>query len=145
MPRVLTALATTGVILGAIYLLFMFQKVFFGKLDKAKNGHLPDLNGRELTTFIPLVIGIFLMGLFPRPFLTVMEKSVQRFTIQQSLRLKEADGPPHRYGQLKLPSKPGDKADADLKKQIDDMARDAAKAAGAMNKIEPANNGAVPQ
>src|SRR5215467_12378244 len=40
--RTLAALATTGVILGAIYLLFMFHKVFFGKLDKARNGKLPD-------------------------------------------------------------------------------------------------------
>src|SRR6185295_16538573 len=96
-PKLLAAFSATGVILGAIYLLFMFQKVFFGKLDKAKNGHLPDLDGRELTTFIPLVIAIFLMGLFPRPFLTTMERSVQRFTIQQSIRVKEPDGPPHRY------------------------------------------------
>src|SRR3954465_13098031 len=57
-PRLLGALATTGVILGAIYLLYMFQKVFFGKLDKARNGALKDLSGRELGTFIPLVLGI---------------------------------------------------------------------------------------
>src|SRR6185436_14388488 len=46
-PRLLAALATTGVILGAIYLLFMFQKVFFGPLDKDKNGALPDVSLRE--------------------------------------------------------------------------------------------------
>ena len=64
-PHVLGALATTGVIFGAIYLLYMFQKVFFGKLDKARNGSLKDLSGRELGVFIPLVLGIFLMGLYP--------------------------------------------------------------------------------
>jgi hypothetical protein len=64
MPRLLGGLAATGVVLGAVYLLWMFQKVFFGKLDKAKNGKLKDLNGRELATFVPLVIGIFVLGLF---------------------------------------------------------------------------------
>ena len=133
MPRVLTALATTGVILGAVYLLYMFHKVFFGKLDKAKNGNLPDLNGRELGTFIPLVLGIFLMGLFPRPFLSVMEKSVQRFTVQQKLRLTEPDGPPHRYGapSTPTPKPPAGTADADAQKKLDEVAKqaDAAKRA----------------
>jgi NADH-quinone oxidoreductase subunit M len=77
--RVLAALATTGVILGAIYLLFMFHKVFFGKLDKARNGKLPDLNARELSVFIPLCIGIVLMGLAPKFFLPGINASADRF------------------------------------------------------------------
>ncbi|MBA2543809.1 MAG: hypothetical protein H0V17_29465 [Deltaproteobacteria bacterium] len=124
-------------ILGAIYLLYMFQKVFFGKLDKAKNGHLPDLDGRELATFIPLVIGIFLMGLFPRPFLNLMEKSVESFTTTQIQRLKEPDGPAHRYG-------------ADLTKSLDEVAKGAAAVDKAMQKLPAtppplgAPGGAVP-
>src|SRR5215475_9615054 len=65
-PRALGALAATGVVLGAIYLLWMFQKVFFGKLDKARNGRLPDLNLREGFVFVVLVISIFALGMFPR-------------------------------------------------------------------------------
>ena len=99
-PRGLGALAATGVIFGAIYLLYMFQKVFFGKLDKAKNGGLKDLSGRELSVFIPLVIGIFLMGLFPRPLLQVMEPSVQKFMRDFGRRVAEPDGPSHTYGSL---------------------------------------------
>jgi NADH-quinone oxidoreductase subunit M len=103
--RVLGALATTGVILGAIYLLFMFQKVFFGKLDKARNGKLPDLNGRELATFIPLAILIFLLGMFPRPALSTMEKTVDQFIRKYDSRLDEpVDGPAHKYGAT--PTKP---------------------------------------
>jgi NADH-quinone oxidoreductase subunit M len=98
-PMLLGALATTGVIFGAVYLLYMFQKVFFGKLDHARNGSLPDLNGRELGVFIPLVIAIFLMGLFPRPFLRAMEPSVAAFIGDMKHRLGECDGPPHRYGE----------------------------------------------
>ncbi len=132
MPRLLTALATTGVILGAIYLLYMFHKVFFGKLDKAKNGALPDLTGRELGTFIPLAIGIVLMGLFPRPFLGMMEKSVQRFTVNQKARLLEPDGPTHRYGAAA--PKPAD----DLQKGLDELAKGAAAVDKTMQKV-PAN------
>src|SRR3954462_4565306 len=87
MPRLLGALAATGVVLGAIYLLWMFQKVFFGKLDKAKNGKLKDLSGRELATFLPLVVGIFLLGLFPTSLLSVMQPSVDRFTREFALHV----------------------------------------------------------
>ena len=99
-PRLLGGLAATGVIFGAIYLLYMFQKVFFGKVDKEKNGNLKDLSGRELGVFIPLVIGIFLMGLFPRPMLQVMEPSVQKFMRDFGRRVGEPDGPAHVYGSL---------------------------------------------
>jgi NADH-quinone oxidoreductase subunit M len=99
-PRLLGALAATGVIFGAIYLLYMFQKVFFGKLDKARNGALKDLSGREMATFLPLVIGIFLMGMFPRPLLQVMEPSVQKFIRDFGRRVAEPDGPAHVYGSL---------------------------------------------
>jgi len=88
-PRILGAIATTGVILGAIYLLFMFHKVFFGKLDKARNGKLPDLRAHELATFVVLVVGIIGMGLFPRPFLHYMEPSVKQFVDQFDTRSDE--------------------------------------------------------
>jgi NADH-quinone oxidoreductase subunit M len=103
-PRWLGVLAATGVILGAVYLLFMFQKVFFGKLDKARNGNLPDLRGHEKFTFGVLAIFIFALGLFPRPLLDVMEPSVERFVSEFGHRVGEGDGPPHRYGTL--PAKP---------------------------------------
>jgi NADH-quinone oxidoreductase subunit M len=96
--RLLAALATTGVILGAVYLLYMFQKVFFGPLDKAKNGKLPDLRPHELATFIPLVIAIVLGGLFPRPLLQIMEPSVEKFLHDFDKRVAEPDGPPHVFG-----------------------------------------------
>jgi NADH-quinone oxidoreductase subunit M len=92
-PRLLAAIAATGVIVGAVYLLFMFQKVFFGPLDKARNGALPDLTVREKTVFIPLVILIFVMGIFPRPFLKRMEPSVNAFLGHYHAKLAEGDGP----------------------------------------------------
>ncbi len=92
-PRLLGAIAATGVVVGAIYLLFMFQKVFFGPLDKSRNGQLADLSGREKAVFIPIVILIFVMGIFPRPFLKRMEPSVNAFLGAYHAKLAEGDGP----------------------------------------------------
>jgi NADH-quinone oxidoreductase subunit M len=97
-PRLLGALAATGVVLGAIYLLWMFQKVFFGKLDKARNGRLPDLNLREGFVFVVLAISIFALGMFPRPLLAAMEPSVNKFIRDFDRRVGECDGPPHTFG-----------------------------------------------
>jgi NADH-quinone oxidoreductase subunit M len=102
-PRLLGILAATGVILGAVYLLYMFQKVFFGKLDKARNGALPDLRPHETFTFAILAIFIFALGIFPRPLLSVMEPSVERFVSQFDERVREPDGPAHRYNALAQP------------------------------------------
>ncbi|HEX7843827.1 MAG TPA: NADH-quinone oxidoreductase subunit M, partial [Kofleriaceae bacterium] len=98
MPRLLGGLAATGVVLGAIYLLWMFQKVFFGKLDKAKNGRLPDLDRRELFVFVVLAVGIFVLGVYPRPLLVTMEPSVKKFISDFNSHVAECDGPPHRFG-----------------------------------------------
>jgi NADH-quinone oxidoreductase subunit M len=124
MPRLMGALAATGVVLGAIYLLWMFQKVFFGKLDKAKNGKLKDLSGRELATFIPLVLGIFVLGLFPRPLLVAMEPAVQKFTRDFGRRVTECDGPAHTFGTI--PCDRDAKTQAEIQKNLDDVAKGAA-------------------
>ncbi|MBT8494721.1 MAG: NADH-quinone oxidoreductase subunit M [Deltaproteobacteria bacterium] len=78
---ILAAAAATGVIFGAIYLLYMFQKMMFGPLDKEKNGHLKDLSSREVLVFLPLVLMIFVMGIKPQPFLSRMEPAVKRFQV----------------------------------------------------------------
>jgi NADH-quinone oxidoreductase subunit M len=97
MVRLLAALAATGVILGAIYLLFMFHKVFFGKLDKVKNGKLPDLRGHELVVFVLLAAGILFGGLFPRPLLHAMEPAVDQFISDFNKHVDEPDCGPHMY------------------------------------------------
>ncbi|MCB9234616.1 MAG: NADH-quinone oxidoreductase subunit M [Bacteroidia bacterium] len=68
-------LAASGVIIAAVYLLWMFRRVMFGPLDKEANRTLKDLNLREVLVMVPLVLLMFLMGLYPKPFLKEIDRS----------------------------------------------------------------------
>jgi len=69
-------LATTGVILAAVYMLSLVQKMFFGPLSNPKNANLPDLNVRETLALAPLIALIFVLGFFPNVFLDRARDSV---------------------------------------------------------------------
>jgi NADH-quinone oxidoreductase subunit M len=73
---VLAAIGTSGVILGAAYMLWMYQRVMFGPLTRRDNKEISDVTLRELVVIMPLIALIFIMGLFPGPFLQKMEASV---------------------------------------------------------------------
>ncbi len=70
------AWAAPGVILAAAYLLWLFQRVFFGPNNNPKNANLKDLSARELATFVPLVILAFAIGLYPKPLFQILETPV---------------------------------------------------------------------
>jgi len=74
-------LAAGGVILAAVYMLFMFQKLFLGPVDKEENRQLKDLNWREITTLAPLLVFIFWIGLYPKPFFNLMAPSVDKLVM----------------------------------------------------------------
>ena len=71
-------LAAIGVILAAIYLLYMFQKLFLGPLDKEENKILKDLTWREVVTLAPLIVLIFWIGLYPKPFFDLIAPTVDQ-------------------------------------------------------------------
>lgn len=74
--------AALGVILGAVYLLWMIERVFFGEVLVKKNLHLPDLSMREMAVFGPLLVMIFWMGLYPKPFIDTMEPTLTAWITQ---------------------------------------------------------------
>jgi NADH-quinone oxidoreductase subunit M len=76
------ALAATGVVLGAVYLLYMYQRVMFGPVTKQENKGLKDLSMREAIILAPLIILFVLMGFFPGPILRRTEPSVQKLILQ---------------------------------------------------------------
>jgi NADH-quinone oxidoreductase subunit M len=76
------AWGTLGVILGAAYLLWLYQRVMFGSVTNPANEHLPDLNLREMVCLVPLVVLAFWIGIYPKPFFSIIEKPVQRIVEQ---------------------------------------------------------------
>lgn len=68
----------TGLILGAVYMLWAYQRVMFGALDKLPNKLLKDLNVREVVVMIPIVVMFVVMGIYPGPFLSRIEPSVEK-------------------------------------------------------------------
>jgi NADH-quinone oxidoreductase subunit M len=76
---VAAAIATTGVIVAAAYLLWALQQVIFNPLDKPENEKLLDLTPRELAVLLPLVACIAWLGVYPKPFLERMEPAARQF------------------------------------------------------------------
>jgi NADH-quinone oxidoreductase subunit M len=72
------AWAVPGVVLAAAYLLWLYQRVFFGTVTNPKNEKLHDLTPREVLTFAPLLIMAFWIGLYPKPFFQILEQPVNQ-------------------------------------------------------------------
>ncbi len=76
--RVWAYWAVSGVVLGAAYLLWLYQRVFWGKVTHEENQHLVDLSAREIATLVPLVVLCFWIGVYPKPFLEFLHKPAAR-------------------------------------------------------------------
>jgi NADH-quinone oxidoreductase subunit M len=75
----LATISALGVIFGAVYMLWMFQRVMFGPVKHEENKKLKDLSFRELLVLAPLVVAIFAMGIFPNVILSKTGPSIDRF------------------------------------------------------------------
>ncbi len=84
-------LAATGVILGAAYMLFLYRRVIFGKLERAELQAMLDLNPREIAVFAPLVVLVLWMGIYPSSFLDPIQMSVQNLVDQHQAAMLAMD------------------------------------------------------
>ncbi len=94
--------AAIGVILGALYMLSVVQKMFFGPITKKENEHVEDINAREMIAVAPLILMVFIIGLFPNIFLSRMKGAVARTEEAYSSRLEVNAAPRYYDGPIRL-------------------------------------------
>jgi NADH-quinone oxidoreductase subunit M len=91
--------AVTGIVLGAAYLLWLYQRVMFGPVTNPANTNLPDLNLREYATLVPLILWAFWIGIYPKPFFHYLDKPVERI-VRQVTPNYYGDAPPATTGAM---------------------------------------------
>jgi NADH-quinone oxidoreductase subunit M len=97
------AWAAVGIVLNAAYMLWLYQRMFFGNIDNPKNENLPDMTGREWAYMIPLVVLSLWIGVYPKTFTDYIIKPVN--SVVQQVRpnypipgARPLEGPPQRAG-----------------------------------------------
>ena len=92
--KIWAAFAASGVVLGAAYMLWLYQRTMFGKIENPKNEHLQDLNFREFATYAPLLILAVWIGLYPKPFIDRLQTSVDRVVVRINPEYRRSPGRP---------------------------------------------------
>ena len=103
----LAAIATSGVIFGAVYMLWMFQRVMFGPLANPANEKLVDLSGLERAVLVPLLVMIVVMGVYPKPFLSRMEPAVTAYLARIETKIAEAHTASNALARAAIPPRAG--------------------------------------
>jgi NADH-quinone oxidoreductase subunit M len=85
--------ATTGTILGAAYMLYLYRRVIYGKLIKDDLKTMPDLSPREMLVFAPLILLVFWMGIYPSSFLRPMQPAVANLIEHSHIAAVDQPGP----------------------------------------------------
>ena len=80
--KLVAAIAATGLVLGAAYMLWMFKRVVFGDVRHEAVAALKDITPREVAMFVPLLVLVFWIGFYPGPFLEILHVSVENLLIQ---------------------------------------------------------------
>jgi NADH-quinone oxidoreductase subunit M len=97
---VLGAIAASGVVLGAAYMLWMYQRVMFGEVTVEKNKSLTDMTAREIGVIAPLIVLAVVMGVYPKPFFDVMRTSVSATLARVPAATLAANGIESDVGQV---------------------------------------------
>ncbi len=84
--KIFAVLGATGIVLGAAYMLWLYQRTMFGTIDNPANENLKDLNGREWAYLVPLVVLCFWIGLYPKPFFAMLEPATAKLTASLDAR-----------------------------------------------------------
>jgi NADH-quinone oxidoreductase subunit M len=89
---IMTALAGTSIILGAVYMLNLYKRSFFGSVTNDANKTLSDLDGKEMAALVPLVLIVVWLGVYPKPVLVPIDNSVKALTsfMHEKAQTKEA-------------------------------------------------------
>ena len=88
------AFATSGLILGAAYMLYLYRRIIFGVLTKENLKTISDVNAREIAIFTPLLLTVIIMGIYPSLFLDVMHVSVENLVERYQSALASAESIP---------------------------------------------------
>ena len=88
--------ATVGVVLAALYLLWAYQRVFHGPVQK-ENAEVSDLKTRETLVLLPLLALIVFLGIYPKPVISRMENSVKALVVHIEEHVSEFEEPVNRY------------------------------------------------
>jgi len=89
-------LGATGLVLGAAYMLWLYQRTMFGKITREENRKLADLSAREFAYLLPLVVLSFWIGIRPEPFFRILDEPVQRLVRQVEKTYEFPRGPAAR-------------------------------------------------
>ena len=89
-----TVFAAAGVILSACYMLWLYQRTFYGKASESLSHHMPDLSGREWAAILPLLLLMFWMGTYTQTFLPAITAQNGRILEQSKQRIAAAPVPP---------------------------------------------------
>jgi NADH-quinone oxidoreductase subunit M len=99
--------AAVGIVLGAAYLLWLYQRIFFGELSNPANAKLPDLSFREQLTLAPLVVLAFWIGLYPKPFFDVLRTPAENIVRAVGGPVQTAPAYAERTGAAPAPAAAG--------------------------------------
>jgi NADH-quinone oxidoreductase subunit M len=80
--KIWAAWGALGIVLGAAYLLWLYQRVMYGPVTNPANEKLPDLNAREMACFLPLIALCFWIGIYPAPLFRILDQPVKKIVMQ---------------------------------------------------------------